>query len=88
MLFLRPSEEFGSEEDQKAYANNIDPRVTNKLDMVTANEKKTEGISSTRVRKGATADIKDNQVDSNGWKNSVSESIAEFVMDGKLYRPD
>ncbi|KAF3929847.1 hypothetical protein ABW19_dt0201981 [Dactylella cylindrospora] len=82
----RPGDEFGSEEVQKEYSESLDSRVVERLDLIAADEKKTQGISSTKVRKGAGTDAATGSVDSGGWKGAVCESIAEFIVDGGLYR--
>ncbi|EPS42325.1 hypothetical protein H072_3703 [Dactylellina haptotyla CBS 200.50] len=84
LVFGRPGDEFGSDELQREYSENVDSRVSERLDMVLADDDKTAGISSTKVRKGI-MDTISNAYDVYDWRGAVCASIAEYVIDEPVY---
>lgn len=85
LTFMRPGDEFGNVDVQKIYLETLDERVAERLDLISADEKRTEGVSSTKVRAGAGLGVSSSNSNYGDWKSMVCESIGEYIQEERLY---
>ncbi|KAF3934573.1 hypothetical protein ABW20_dc0100322 [Dactylellina cionopaga] len=86
LIFSRPSDEFGAQDLQREYYDTLDKRALDKLDRVESDGEMMAGVSSTKVRRGAKAEIVDGVRNVEGWRGAVCEGVAGYIVEEGLYR--